>query len=151
MAGRKAMPVEQRFMEKVKKTDSGCWEWQAFCLPRGYGLFSIGGSNSLAHRVSFQLFVGALDAASDVMHSCDNPRCVNPNHLSLGSRTDNMQDARDKGRSAIGEKHGRSKLTAAQVLEIRNAAGQQRDIAKAYAVSQTTVSDIKVRRKWAHL
>lgn len=151
MAGRKAIPVEQRFMEKVKKTDSGCWEWQAFCMPNGYGLFSIQGSNSLAHRVSYQLFVAAPDPMMDVMHSCDNPKCVNPAHLSLGSRTDNMQDARKKGRSAIGEKHGHSKLTAVQVLEIRDAAGQQREIAKAYAVSQATVSDIKVRRKWAHL
>lgn len=138
-------------MEKVRKLENGCWEWQAYKLPRGYGLFSFCGQDALAHRVAYELFVGPLGENKDVMHSCDNPSCVNPDHLSLGSRKDNMQDAKKKGRMRQGETHGRSVLTDAQAKEIKEASGFQREIAEKYGVSQTTVWEIKSGRKRQHL
>ena len=151
MPGEHGLPIEVRFMNKVKKQDSGCWEWQAYCMPRGYGMFRTSLRHELAHRISYQLFVGVLDPKLDVMHSCDNTRCVNPAHLSLGTRKDNMHDAHCKGRTAKGEKHGRSKLTEDQVRAIKKATGSQRSIAVMFGVSQPTISDIKTGQKWTHL
>lgn len=151
MSGRPSMSIKDRFMEKVAVQETGCWLWKAYCMPKGYGLFSIDGANRLAHRISYQLFVGTPDPALDVMHSCDNPGCVNPKHLSLGTRVDNMQDCKKKGRNTPGEKHGRAKLTEAQAVAIKNATGLQRDIGKEFGISQTTVYEIKAGRKWQHL
>jgi len=120
-------------------------------MPRGYGLFSFKGSCCLAHRISHLLFKGTLDDELDVMHSCDNPKCVNPDHLSQGTRTDNMQDCKRKGRHTPGEKHGRSKLTEDQAKAVKAMPGFQKDIAKHFGISQAQVSEIKRGTKWAHL
>lgn len=73
-------PVE-RFWDKVEKTDSGCWEWQASCLPRGYGRFGLDGVMVLAHRYSYELAVGPIPDGLQIDHLCSNPRCVRPSHL----------------------------------------------------------------------
>ena len=151
MANRKRVPETERFMSHVAKAESGCWLWTAFKMPSGYGNFRTSDGHRLAHRAAYRIFCGELVDGMDVMHSCDNPSCVNPEHLSLGSRTDNMRDAKSKGRNAKGEKHGRSKLSVDQVIAIRQMNGPQSAIAKQFDISQPTVSDIKTRRKWAHI
>lgn len=151
MAGRPKIPVKQRFMEKVTISEDGCWYWTAFCMKNGYGLFRFPNGHKLAHRVAYSLFNGDLDPKLDVMHSCDNPNCVNPEHLSLGTRLENMADAKKKGRMVKGEKHGRAKLNNEQALAIKNASGCQKNIAKEFNISQTLVWEIKNGRKWAHL
>lgn len=151
MAGRKAMPIEERFMEKVEKAASGCWEWRAGRMANGYGQFSFEGRSRLAHRAAYKIFVGPLDDEKDVMHSCDNPGCVNPAHLSLGTRAENMQDCKAKGRNTPGEKHGRAKLTETQAQAIKAASGTQKEIGAQFGVSQTAVWEIKTGRKWPHL
>ena len=97
----------ERFWNKVMKiveTDE-CWEWIAFKNKDGYGLFGYNGKNQKAHRVSWQLHNGPIPDGLCVLHKCDNPSCVNPNHLFLGTNADNIKDRVNKNRT-VG-KHGR--------------------------------------------
>ena len=142
MAGKPRMPEVERFMSKVRKLESGCWLWTAYRMKNGYGLFRMPTKNELAHRAAYRLFNGVLDSR-DVMHSCDNPACVNPKHLSLGTRKENMQDAKIKMRTRVGELHGKAKLTNAQVQFAKTASGLQREIALALGVSQGHISFIR--------
>lgn len=138
----------ERFMSHVDK-QSACWLWTAYRMPRGYGHFRQPNTHELAHRAAYRLFIGPIGDGLDVMHACDNPSCVNPAHLSLGTRTDNMRDAKRKGRNARGEAHGRSKLSAADVAAIRSSAASQSELARAFGVSQPHVSAIRACKKWA--
>ena len=142
MAGQPRMPEAERFMSKVHKAENGCWLWQAYRMKNGYGFFRTPTKNELAHRAAYRLFNGALDAR-DVMHACDNPACVNPEHLSLGTRKENMQDAKRKMRMRVGESHGRAKLTNEQVEFAKTAPGLQREIAAILGVSQGHISFIR--------
>jgi predicted XRE-type DNA-binding protein len=142
MAGKPRMPEVERFMSKVHKAENGCWLWQAYRMKNGYGLFRTPTKNELAHRVAYRIFSGALDAR-DVMHACDNPACVNPQHLSLGTRKENMRDAKNKLRMRAGETHGRAKLTNAQAEFAKTAPGLQREIAAILGVTQGHISAIR--------
>lgn len=96
---RMARPLVSRFWEKVSKRgpiimDSSCWEWTAYRLPHGYGLFD----RRLAHRISWELSRGPIPEGLCVCHKCDHPPCVNPDHLFVGTMADNMRDRSTKGR-----------------------------------------------------
>ena len=147
MSGKPKQSEMDRFMSHVHKHDSGCWLWTAYCMKNGYGHFSTKLKHELSHRVSYRLFNGQLDTR-DVMHQCDTPSCVNPNHLVLGTRLENMQDAKRKGRMCIGERHGRSKLTDEQVQFIRKSNKLQRKIADEFGITQGHVSCLKNSKKW---
>jgi predicted XRE-type DNA-binding protein len=136
-----------RFLSHVRKT-SGCWYWTACRLPRGYGQFRLPDGHELAHRASYRLFVGPF-REKQVLHVCDVPACVNPAHLWLGSQTDNMRDAKRKGRTARGEAHGRHKLTNAEVAVIRASHLYQRELAAAFGVTQSHISEIRSGNRWA--
>ena len=156
MAGRPRMSEVDRFMGHVSRDPSGCWLWTAYRMQNGYGNFRTPSRHELAHRASYRMFNGELHAGLDVMHSCDNPGCVNPGcvnpgHLSLGSRADNMADARRKGRTARGSGHGRHKITERDAANIRSTSGPQAAIAAQYGISQTAVSNIRTGARWAHL
>lgn len=142
MAGRARIPEADRFMSHVHKSEHGCWLWAAYCMKNGYGLFRTPARHELAHRASYRLFVGPLDHR-DVMHACDTPACVNPKHLRLGTRTENMQDAKSKGRTRVGERHGRAKLTDEQVKFAKTAPGLQKDIAAMLGVTQGHISFLR--------
>lgn len=97
---RRSKPLAERFWEKVRKSD-GCWEWTGSRNAAGYGKLSEGAAGSprlRAHRVSWELANGPVPAGLWVLHRCDNPPCVRPDHLWLGTRLDNMQDCARKGR-----------------------------------------------------
>ncbi len=106
-------------------TAAGCWEWNgARDSRRGYGQCSTGDKrrhSDLAHRLSFRAFKGDIPAGMFVCHRCDNPPCINPDHLFIGTPSDNRQDMLTKGRGnfARGERHGQSVLSDAQVANVR--------------------------------
>ncbi len=133
-------PVEPRFLEYVNKTDT-CWIWTGSLGGdnRNYGSFNVNGRTKRAHRVSYELYKEKIPKGLLVLHSCDNPSCVNPEHLFLGTQKDNMQDMSNKGRSLRGDKSIMSKLTNEQVLEIRSKyipkKYSTRTLAKEYGVS----------------
>lgn len=151
MAGRKRMTETDRFLSHVAKSESGCWLWTAYKLPSGYGNFRTPSRHELAHRASYRLFCGPLEADKDVMHSCDTPSCVNPAHLSLGTRRDNMRDAQAKGRTARGMSHGRRKIDENAVRLIRASPKIEREIAEQFGITQGHVNAIRSGKRWANL
>ena len=150
-------PVNQtdmrRFFSKVSvvPTAKGCLEWQARALKSGYGQFSQNGKSVYAHRMAYFLATGNEPGGLSVCHKCDNPLCVNPEHLFLGSVADNARDRDNKGRAACGEKNGSAKLNSGDVLRIRSDTRRQNDIAAHYGVSQFTISRIKAGKVWRHV
>lgn len=148
-----------RFWTKVDKSPhpKGCWVWTASKTEAGYGQFSLPpGTVVIAHRVSYFLANGKLPSKGFACHTCDNPACVNPSHLFDSDNQGNVRDMVAKGRGAIpkGEKSPNSKLTAAQVLEIRSiypAQGSSREIGLRYGVAGRTIRDIAARIQWKHL
>ena len=139
-------PLELRFWEKVRKTET-CWLWTG-ALNGGYGWIGtgIGTSSGLAHRISWELANGRPPIGVNVCHRCDNPLCVRPDHLFLGDQYANMADRQAKRRGAHGDTASSVKLTAAQVREIRTLAARgdlsQREIGVRFGVRQNTVSRI---------
>jgi hypothetical protein len=145
---------EQRFWEKVRIGKPGeCWEWQASLKNNGYGQFGLNGRVMGSHRASYIMNFGEIPARLDVCHKCDNPKCVNPNHLFLGTRSDNMQDCSSKGRIARGETVSSSKLTELQVIEIHSLKGSASlsNVARTYNVSTATIICIWHGKTWKHL
>lgn len=145
--------TEQRFWSKVRKDEqTGCWLWTAALFSNGYGSFVADGRQGRAHRYSYRLHRGPIPAGMLVCHTCDNPRCVNPAHLFVGTPKDNAQDRNAKGRTASKERHGYSKLTARQVYEIRilHEDGYLRfsDLARFYGVTDKQIANVVNRRSW---
>jgi len=143
----------KRFFEKLTP-GPGCWEWQAGYRSSGYGGFHTGGKERLAHRVMWEMAFGDIPEGMVIMHSCDNRRCVNPEHLSLGSHAENMKDMVDKGRSAKGEKSWTAKLTEADVCVIRRrkSLGESVfELAKEYGVHRSTVYRLCSGDTWSHV
>lgn len=99
-----------------------CWEWTGRGNGKGYGLFSARGRQLQAHRLSYTLFVGDIPAGMHILHSCDNPLCVNPKHLRAGTHADNMKDMRARSRSAAAARNPAAKLTEAQARAIQEMA-----------------------------
>jgi len=148
-----------RFWAKVCiKNQDECWEWVAGKNSSGYGRVSLNHQSFGAHRVSYFLRYQKDPGELCVCHTCDNPKCVNPSHLWLGSFKDDMQDMTKKGRGRIphlkGSQCGASKLTDQQVLDIRAYHVQgtsQRALSRQYKVVPQTVNDIIHRKTWAHI
>ncbi len=143
-----------RFMSYVEKSDD-CWRWTGAAIPRGYGRFYFRGKPRYAHRVAVELLRCEEVRDGDVvMHLCDNPSCVRPSHLRLGTQTENMRDAARKGRVVRvqdwrGSRNPKSKLSDHQRENIarRSTAGEaSRDLAREFGVSQVRVGQI--RRGW---
>lgn len=148
--------LEKRFWAKVERRDrKDCWLWTASTARGGYGqLGDPERGNVKAHRLSWELHRGPVPDGLQVLHQCDQPRCVNPGHLFLGTNVDNHRDKMRKNRHAVGAAHGAAKLTEEDVIAIwrRAAAGErQKLLADEYGVSQPTVSDIVRRRTWRHV
>lgn len=151
----------QKFMEKVSIDEkTGCWIWTGMINMFGYGIIkykSLPPKMKTAHRASYFLHHGEFDFKLNVLHKCDLPVCVNPDHLFLGTHQDNMDDRQRKGRTVTqrfkGSECGASKLNEAQVIQIRSMAGQkrQRQIADMFNITQSSVHHILVRKTWTHI
>jgi hypothetical protein len=143
-------PVAERLIKKISIDQAtGCWNWTGAKFRNGYGAIQVNGFCKKAHRVSYSTFVGEIPDGFYVCHSCDNPPCVNPSHLFVGTAKDNAIDMQAKGRKAITT--GRAKLTNEGVLLIRAQFGlgkKQHDVAKEFGISQATVSLIWKRKIW---
>lgn len=139
----------QRFMSKVSpEPNTGCWLWTGAISSRQYGQFWVAGRTVGAHRFALSVRLGhPLPDNMDACHRCDNPPCVNPDHLFPGTAQDNMADCKRKGRiaKACGELNGRTKLTDSDVMAIRSrGTGMKthREIAKDYGVARATVTRV---------
>lgn len=151
-------PLKTRFLAKVKTSGpipakrpelGPCWVWVAFLSPLGYGQI-LGNKRKLllAHRAAWIIYIGDIPNSIFVLHHCDNPACVNPKHLFLGTQRDNIRDMVSKDRERFGERATNLKLRFEQVLKILSDTRRQRAIAADYGICQQTVCKIKQGRSW---
>ncbi len=167
---RKAIPIELRFWDCVKKT-RGCWLWTM--RPRtGYGRAFYNGKTIPAHRASWELHHGPIPVGMKVLHACDNRLCVRPSHLFLGTSRDNTHDMMKKGRASwqldptlplragllakrrVGEESPKAVLSAEEVFRIRRArhfGSRAEDLAIKYGTAISNIYAIWTRRSWKHL
>ena len=144
-----------RYDAKVIKTPSGCWEWQGAKTPKGYGLIGVGPKADrtlcYAHRLAYWRNTSVDPADMLVLHSCDNPSCCNPDHLSLGTSKANSQDMVAKGRQCQGERTNGSKLRDADIPHIRSDRRSLTTIASIYGVDPKQIHRIKQGVAWRHV
>lgn len=145
---------DQFFADRMAvNEETGCHEWQRYVGGNGYGTVKHKRKQWPAHRFMWAYKNGPIPDGMVVCHKCDNRRCINPDHLFLGTTQDNVDDKMRKGRFKPnhGEKSGSAKLTFSQVEAIRQDVRPQRHIAKDYGVSQSNISWIKARKSWAEV
>ena len=166
LRGKRYVSAEDRFNQSyLVDAETGCWNWQNFVTPGRYGTITVNGKAMRAHRYSWSRLNGDIPQGMVICHKCDNPSCVNPDHLFIGTRQDNEKDKVSKGRQAkgrrlaeaqgnhvrCGEQCPTSKLTDSVVTSIRNDPRSQRVIADEYGTTQSNVYRIKNRHTWRHL
>lgn len=121
-----------------------CWEWMGTKNGYGYGIILMPGERPVrAHRFSYELHNGAIPEGKIVMHTCDNPPCVNPEHLRVGTKDDNNKDTATKRRHNYGLDHWNGRLSDADVAAIRASTERQSVLAKRYGVHQSHISKLK--------
>lgn len=159
--------LTDRFWARVLvREPNECWPWQGARFPKGYGTIGSGikepvrgkglGRNKLTHRVSWEIHHGPIPEDMLVCHHCDNPPCVNPAHLFLGTPLDNSRDRDAKGRQRYlrGETHQSAKMKEKQILEILDllrSGRTQRSIARQYGINRMIVYDVAHGRRWKHI
>lgn len=152
----KTNKVEDRFFEKVTKTDS-CWLWHRVPLGKRYGQFRLGSKMIPAHRASWMLHNGKIPQGLYIRHKCDNPICVNPEHLELGTQKDNMNDMTSRKRQSKGSHRPDAILTEEHVKMMRelHASGYytNNQLARLFGLAENTgnVSSIVKRKTWKHV
>ena len=156
---RSEAPLEERFFRQIEKSNN-CWMWTGRAIGKGYGSIGLGGKGAkqiLAHRLSYQIHKGPIPDGMVVMHKCDNPRCVNPDHLDAGTQSQNIKDAFTRMRKVLptkkvrGEECGASKLTNEIVLSIRSSGLSLSTLAELYKVSKSTIERVRYRKTWRHI
>jgi hypothetical protein len=158
MVARLVDAFEKRFWSKVTKS-GGCWDWGKTINTNGYGVFYVARFRPVAaHRLAYEMAHGPVPDGLCVCHTCDNRKCVNPAHLFLGTNADNVADRESKGRGRPSNPKGSASWAATldekKVLAIRkqlSAGGKQTEVAKAFGISQSTISQIKRRKTWTHI
>lgn len=163
MPAKNTMSLAERFAALAGQSPR-CWLWQGRLNDHGYGVIDSGGHSRhggrplLAHRVSWEIAFGPIPEGMNVLHDCpdgDNPRCVNPAHLWLGTIAANNADMAAKGRNRHGEAHHNARLNEALVLEIRyrHAHGERsrRALSAEFGIGPSTLDDVLSGRTWKHL
>lgn len=147
----KRKSLAEAFASKyIRGSRTQCWLWTGSTDYR-YGHLFNGGREHKAHRVSYELHLGKIPRGMSVLHKCDTPKCVNPSHLFLGTQSDNNKDRAKKRRSAVGERHARSRFTEKQIRAIRSDPRHASEIGRAYNALESTIYNIKSKRTWAWL
>jgi hypothetical protein len=163
MRRKRAGSANQRFFTRFSVDGDGCWNWTAAKNRQGYGLiggeingkrYSPVGTTMLAHRVSWLIHFGEIPVGLVVMHICDNPSCVNPGHLRLGTQAENVADMNAKGRKVSGTPRGTLHWNARvksieAVREIRSTTRNTKTLAAKYGVSISTVKRIRNGERYA--
>lgn len=142
--------LRDRFLANIEPdTNGGCWLWAGTPTLSGYGKITLNKRPFMAHRLSWELHHGAAPASDmDVCHRCDVRMCVNPDHLFIGTRADNLGDMVRKGRSLTGDRNHNAVLTNEQAVAIYLDPRRHAEIAAAYGVGYWVVSQVKTRRRW---
>lgn len=152
---RKRRPLAERFWEKVEvRGADDCWPWLAATKQGGYGkIIDADGRFQLTHRVAYRFAFGDIPVGLVVCHRCDNPGCVNPQHLFLGTQAENLRDMRSKHRDnpPRGSKHPKTRLDEVLVVRLRADQRSHRRIAKDYGIGKSTVGMIKAGLTWTHV
>lgn len=133
---------------------NGCWVWNGHISNHGYAIAILQGRpKRLAHRVSYEVFVGPIPKGNGVYHECDNPPCINPEHLFTGTQADNMRDMAQKGRArkVCGVDHPKATLSDEQVAAILHDTATNTVVAAKHGVSPSVVWSIKTGRTWRHV
>jgi hypothetical protein len=141
----------EHFWKQCRKESSGCWIWKRRIPSHGYGMIWRRGRSHRAHRMAWVLSRGPIPEGLGVLHTCDTPACVNPDHLFLGTDQDNMTDKKNKGRAQAGEKHGMARLTWEEVVKIRSIPakyGLISQLARDYGVDHKTIWFIRHYQTW---
>ena len=145
----------ERFNNFIEKPDApdACWIWKGGRVKTGYGRFYVNGKHIYAHRYSYEIHIGKIPPNKIVLHSCDNPPCVNPKHLSLGSHQDNSFDMVKKTRQSCHEKNSHSVLTEKDVINIRNSYPRKSTIflAQKFNVTRGTIYHILNKHTWKYV
>ncbi len=150
MSGKRISLID-RLQKGIKVVLNGCWEWQGCRTTKGYGWIRRSGTPRKmlrTHRAMWEIVFSSIPKGLCVLHRCDNPPCVKPAHLFLGTSKDNMVDKVVKGRSLKGENHVNSKLTWDQVRSIRADARSCLEVGSEYEISSSQVSNIKRNKQW---
>lgn len=150
------MDIKERLFSFINMNSNGCWDWIGAKNKKGYGCLSYKNKTTIAHRLSYLLFIGEIPKDLHVLHRCDNPKCINPNHLFLGTDLDNSNDKISKGRfvCSYGKDNGNSKLTDEQVVDIKIKIKKGlsfASISRTYEVSETTIAYIAKNKSWRHI
>jgi hypothetical protein len=138
------------FFSHCRLAENGCWIWTGKTTTCGYGIV---GRDKLAHRLSHRLFKGEIPNGLWVLHSCDNPPCVNPAHLRAGTRQENVDDciARGRFRKSHGALNNLAKLTDADIIDIRNSTLSPKVLSAKYGIDRTNVNYIIRGKTWTHV
>lgn len=145
-----------RFLNKIIIDANNCWLWTGYIGNERYGRFKVKGKMLRAHRFSYQYYKGDIPPGLYVLHKCDIPKCVNPEHLFLGTPYDNMKDMRLKGREikAKGINASKAKLSEEQVRDIRVKLSKGislQELSKEFKVAYNAIRFIKLGLSWKHL
>lgn len=153
--------TDETRLKRYKVMPNGCWEWQGALNSTGYGTVGVGskrkGTNRtwLTHRLAYEIFVGPIPPGMNILHRCDNPSCLRPDHLFPGTDADNVADMMAKRRhnTIRGSKIGTSILDEKIVRKIKRLLGYRNDgiLARQFKISDSTVSDIRHGRSWKHV
>jgi hypothetical protein len=144
---------ESTILTRIQPHENGCWIWVKKLDKSGYGKISIKGKTLSSHRVSWEIFnKKKVPSGMCVLHKCDNPNCVNPKHLFIGTVHQNVEDMMVKGRQAKGDDIHGSKLTPKQIIRIKRMIRKNYAlIAEKYGVTTETVSNIAKQKTWGHV
>lgn len=155
----RALPLRERLLAQATITLHGCWEWTGRRDKDGYGIAKLKGKSRRAHRLIWQATFGTIPDRLLICHQCDNPPCIRPDHLFLGTPKGNIQFSVARGRHAIlknrkdqpGEKNGQAKLSRADVMLIAKSKNGSRKVAAEFGISKTQVLRIRRGQSWSFL